>query len=175
MDAHVQDVIVAVHKFNGFLNGAVIIYFLQSAKLAHPVVHVGHEISELERIELFEGDGLTLLCPVFNIEPLVTVEDLMVGVHKKSGIWVFKAFVQRDGSGLVFRVQLQVFENGFESIDLLGIGTHQYRFNITVVGVNEGLCEEVEILVEGALWEGGAVQLGIGPLCFAVLYSGVIQ
>ncbi len=151
VDAHVQDVIVAVDQFNGFLYGAVIVYFLQSAELAHPVVYVGHEISELECIELFEGDGLTLLRPVFNVETLVTVEDLMVSVHVKSGIWVFKAFVQRNGSGLVFWDQLQVFENGFESIDLLGIGTHQYRFNITVVGVNEGLCEEMEILVEGAL------------------------
>ena len=104
VDAHVQDVIVAVDQFNGFLYGAVIVYFLQSAKLAHPVVHVGHEISELECIELFEGDGLTLLRPVFNVETLVTVEDLMVSVDVKSGIWVFKAFVQRNGSGLVFWV-----------------------------------------------------------------------
>ncbi len=80
VDAHVQQVVVAVHQPHGFLLLAVDVALFHARKTPDAVVHVGHEVAGLQRFQLFERDGLGFVKLDFELVLVVARENLVVGI-----------------------------------------------------------------------------------------------
>ena len=155
VNAHVQDVAVAVHQLDGFLLDAADVNFLQSTKLANSVVDVGHKVTHLKRIQFLEGQGLGLLVLVANREALVAFKQVVVHVGDDPGFGVLPAAVQGSVDPVDGQlVSVQVVKNRLESVALRRLATHYPQGALRLTVRVEGLHQELKILGECGLGQG---------------------
>ncbi len=134
---------------------AVVLDGLKAVEASDAVVDVGDIVAGFQLIEVFQRDGLLGREVVAQVEAVVTLEDLVVGVAAHFQVLVDEAAVDGDGLGLEVAVQLvvvvDVVQNGLNARKLLAaFGEHDdaVAFRFVLVDVVD---KQVEVLAEDGL------------------------
>ena len=105
MDAHIQDVAPLVFEADGLLLLAPDVDLLQAAEFTDAVVDVHHKITRLQAHELLDGQRLlVLLEAVLEAEPMVALENLVVGVDGEFEALVHETLAELGGNRLVLHL-----------------------------------------------------------------------
>ena len=156
VDAHVQDVLVAVQQPDGLLLLPVHVQLFQPAEHADAVIDVHHEIAGLQLGELLEGERLAVAAEaLLQPEAVVALEDLVVGVQHQFPRRVDVAFVEVQHQGREAHLVLHVLEDGVQPLALLGVAAgDQVGVALGLPGVQVS-AQRLEVLGEGRLRLGG--------------------
>ena len=87
---------------------AVVLDGFETVEAPDAVVDVGHIVAGLQFVEVFQRDGLLGREVVAQVETVVTLKDLVVGVAAHLQILVDEAAVDGDGFGLEVAVKLVI-------------------------------------------------------------------
>jgi hypothetical protein len=149
VDAHVEDVVVAVLQADRFLHAATGIDRFQSAEHADPVIDVDHQVAGFQLRQLLQRKRLRVLAEAF-LQPVavVALEDLVVGVERQLQLGVDEAFVQVENKRREGHLVLHVVEDGVEALALLrAVARDQVRV-ARVLLVVQVAAEDFEFLGE---------------------------
>ena len=121
MDAHVQDVVVAVLQADRLLLAAAGVDGLQSAEHPDAMVDMHDEVAGLQLRELLQCERLRVLAEAL-LQPVavVALEDLVVGVERQLQFGIDEAFVQVEHKRREGHLVLHVVEDGVQPLALLG-------------------------------------------------------
>ena len=153
VDAHIQDVVVAVDQPDRFLLFAVRIDLLQAAEHTDPMIDVHHQIAGFQLRELLQRKRLRVLAEtLFQAETMVTFEDLVIGVERQFQIRIDEAFVQIEHQRRERHLMLHVAEDRVEALALFGVAARDQVGETGGLFVVQITAEHLEILGEGRLW-----------------------
>ena len=108
VDAHIKQVAFVVNQADSLLRLAVVLDGFEAVEAPDAVVDVGHIVAGLQFVEVFQRDGLLGREVVAQVETVVTLKDLVVGVAAHLQILVYEAAVDGDGLGFEVAVKLVV-------------------------------------------------------------------
>ena len=80
VDADIEQVTVVVNQADGFLRLAVVLVGLKPVEATYAVVDVGDVVAGFQFVEVFQRDGLLGREVVAQVEAVVTLKDVVVGV-----------------------------------------------------------------------------------------------
>ena len=129
MDAHVKQVAVVINQADCFLWFAIVFDGFETVEASDAVVDVGDIVARLQLIEVFQRNGLLGREVVAQVEAVVTLEDLVVGVATHLEVFVDEAAMDGDGLGLEVAMALivvvDVVQNRLDTRELLAaFGEH---------------------------------------------------
>ena len=121
IDIHIQDIAVLVNDAHRFLQSAIGFDLLQAAVYAHAMIDMRDIISRLQFPQRAQGDRLILIIGLLYLVFMIALEYLVIGIANDFQIVIDKSFMNRSWNGRKMNDRLQIFKNGMQSFQLLGI------------------------------------------------------
>ena len=158
VDAHIKQVAIVVNQADGLLRLDVVLDGFEAVEAPDAVVDVGPLVAGLHFVEVFQRDGLLGREVVAEVETVVTLKDLVVGVAAHFQILVDEAAVDSDGLGFEVAVKLvivvDVVQNCLNARKLLAtLGKDDDAVAFLLV-FGDVVDEEVEVFAEDGLGLG---------------------
>ena len=99
IDAHVQQIAIAVADAHGLLLLSVDVEFLHAVKNPHTMVDVHHVVARAQVADFFKSNGRPFAFVFTQPVLVVALKNLVIGVHAELQLPVDEAFVQTGING----------------------------------------------------------------------------